>query len=130
MLTPRFSYSLCGWAATRPRTHARQRNQAYCAQRRAGSQARDFDLLIRRADWLNYDWKRPVEIDTTQHWEARSMGHAATISAVGFARSRPRAFRADGCAFTFSLSSLSSPAQVAGADRAGAPRHWRAGRSR
>jgi hypothetical protein len=36
---------------------ARQQNWTYCAQRRAGSQARDFDLLIRQADLVVYGWK-------------------------------------------------------------------------
>src|ERR1035437_3108014 len=60
-----FPYILIGFSASpRPgRAGARQQYRTYCAQRRAGSQARDFDLLIRPADSGAYGWNQGVYLD-------------------------------------------------------------------
>src|ERR1035437_8024481 len=66
-----FPYILIGFSASpRPgRAGARQQYRTYCAQRRAGSQARDFDLVIRPADWSAYGWNQGAYLDKLPLWD-------------------------------------------------------------
>jgi hypothetical protein len=60
-----FLYIFIGFSAS-PRLRregARQQNSTYCEERRAGSQARDFDLQIRPADCGAYGWKQRAYLD-------------------------------------------------------------------
>jgi hypothetical protein len=71
MLTPRYFYLLA--ALPRPGLKGtRQRDWAYCEERRLHSQARDFDLLIRPADWDVYAWNRHAYLDRLASWNAEA----------------------------------------------------------